>query len=53
MSIGFESKTRNLWEIKELNGGAGEARTPDLRFRKLQSSPSVRFGRRCLSLLNS
>src|SRR5258707_5964339 len=35
-----ELKSRNVYQIKELNGGAGEARTPDLRFRKPTLYPS-------------
>jgi hypothetical protein len=40
----------NLLQIKEMNGGAGEARTPDLRFRNLIDIPqgvcfqSIQFG---------
>jgi hypothetical protein len=31
----------NLLQIKEMNGGAGEARTPDLRFRNLTNIPHL------------
>ena len=37
---GRQLKSRNVYQIKELNGGAGEARTPDLRFRKPTLYPS-------------
>ncbi len=45
-----ELQKRKLYQINELNGGAGEARTPDLRFRNLIDIPhrvcfqSVQFG---------
>ena len=34
-----ELQKRKLYQINELNGGAGEARTPDLRFRNLIDIP--------------
>jgi hypothetical protein len=45
-----KSKLLNSEQIKELNGGAGEVRTPDLRFRNLMEIPhpvcfqSIQFG---------